>query len=107
MINADDLQVYDLIAILMRTKLSESSKSLVIQARTSLQQHGRIPVRIIGRLRMIYTRHSRQIREREQARERGRISLAKKSRNLGDEHVREIRRCRIRRLEESVSDLGI
>ncbi len=107
MIDVSELHVHDVIAVLMRTRLSEGTKNLVIQAQTAFQQHGHLPTRAITCLRSIYTRHARQIRMQEVARERGRISLAKERTNLNDRRFRKIREHRMDKLAESVNDLGI
>ena len=107
MLNADEIGVHQLISVLARTRMPVASKGFVIKCRRLRQENGALPTRMVFALRALYRKHSKRIRSDEEARERGRMSMAKEKLGMTEAEVRARRKAREDELRRKVEDFGI
>jgi len=105
-LNPEEVSIDQLLNDLRQVKLPKQQRARLTQARVSFQAHGDLPTSVVVDLRALYRRHAKSIEKVYEARERARISMAKKRMGLSDDDLRERREERISGLRAQVEDLG-
>ena len=91
---------------LMSIKLPEIKRSELRAAKHILESEGRLPLSVVNEVRKLYKRHSRGIAALHEAREKGRISMARQAMSLSNDNVAERRAKRLKALKDKGSVLG-
>lgn len=107
MLPAEDLTEYELIQVLLKIKLRAPTRNKVVRAKTAFQANGALPMAQIRELRTIYKRHSKAIKTLLAARERARISMAKRKMGLTSKEVERRQEERLSQARRRVEDFGI
>lgn len=92
---------------LLSIKLPEAKKSRVKRAKAAFQSNGAIPRKEMSWLRDLYRRHRKAIGELFKARERARVSMARRKMGLTKRDIVDREKERLEGLRARVEDFGI